>query len=257
MRRGVIPISADSGPVAVVGFGMALISTFVAFSGLALPLPEVVYRAAADLGAIVEAADPFGDGNELRTTPLTGGVVLTPAERAALRAARPRAAAPIPVEPQAATVRKPARHKRKTFRSDAHASSPGQRSAPVSGIRPPDTPAAPIVSTVGGKTKAATVVETNHATVVETTKKKQKQARAKAKPKADSSRGGAAGGVPPTEISTPSAAAPSVPKPVATPQPVEPASPAETPVLTEGTQDEGGCGPPNSNGQGNAIGRCK
>jgi len=266
MRQGVTRTQTDNGPVAVVGFGMAVISTLVAFSGLALPLPEVVYRAAAELGAIVEAADPFGGGSELRTTPLTGGVVLTPAERAALRAEL-RAAAPIPVERRAATVRKPARHKRTTVssraigsaslgRSVAHSSSPGQRSGPASGLRPPDTPAAPVVSTFGGKTKAATEVETKHATDVEKTKKKQKQAEAKAKPKADSGSGGAAGGVPPAETSTPSAAAPSVPNPVADP-PVEPASPAQTPVPTDVTQDEGGCGPPNSNGQGNANGRCK
>ena len=100
-----------------------------------LPLPEVVYRIAVELGTVVDAADPFDGGSDLRTTPLTGDVVLTPAERAALRAERRRAAARGPVQSGVTTTRRPARHhpKKVTARpsvastrpgSSAHASAP-------------------------------------------------------------------------------------------------------------------------------------
>ena len=129
MRHGVTGTRTDNVPVAVVGLGMAFISTLVALSGLTLPLPEVVYRIAVELGTVVDAADPFDGGSDLRTTPLTGDVVLTPAERAALRAERRRAAARGPVQLGVTTTRRPARHVRRR-------SQPGRQSLRRAPARP-------------------------------------------------------------------------------------------------------------------------
>lgn len=76
MRPETTSTHGDRRAVATVGMAMAVLSAAVASSGLAIPLPEVIYRAAAVLGELVEQLG----GDPPRETVLTGVVSLTPAE---------------------------------------------------------------------------------------------------------------------------------------------------------------------------------
>lgn len=292
MRHGVTGTRTDNVPVAVVGLGMAFISTFVALSGLTLPLPEVVYRIAVELGTVVDAADPFDGGSDLRTTPLTGDVVLTPAERAALRAERRRAAARGPVQPGVTTTRRPARHdpKKVTARpsvastrhgssaqaSARHSSPPAERPRSASGVRPPDAHAATKVTTpggatkhaAGGATKHAAGGATKHATNVATAKSKSNQPAARGKSKHVLGSPGTPRGGPPVGTTPPAAVPPAPapapvsnptpsPAPAPAPVPVEPAAPAVTSGPTDVGQDDPLCLQATGNGKGEAKGHCK
>ena len=181
MRHGVTGTHTGNVPVAVVGLGMAFISTFVALSGLTLPLPEVVYRIAVQLGTVVDAADPFDGGSDLRTTPLTGDVVLTPAERAAL--SEPSDDGLRPAGPSGnqgsrrrggppGTIRRRSQPGRQSLRRATarphrprrgNSSPPAERPRSASGVRPPDAHAATKVTTPGGATKHAAGGATKHA----------------------------------------------------------------------------------------------
>ena len=153
MRQGVTGTRTDNGPVAVVGLGMALTSTLVALSGLTLPLPDVVYRVAAELGAVVEAVDPFDGGSGLRMTPLTGGVVLRPPSGQpcapsgeGLRSACPSNRWPRRRGGPRGTIRRRVRAGSRSLRRAApgssarasapHSSPPAERPGAATGVRP-------------------------------------------------------------------------------------------------------------------------
>lgn len=120
----------------MAGLTMAVLSAAVAVSGLALPLPDVVYRAAAELGGLVER---LGRGPDTRATPIVGTLILTPgelAERTEGRGSSVPARIPRGASEGPTTRRLPSRARRPRP-SMASAARPATRKPSAPRVRPP------------------------------------------------------------------------------------------------------------------------